>query len=43
MGCSGMYNLSGSGLLSIAYVEVGVSGTGTFNQSGGTNNGTRYT
>ena len=36
-GSSGIYNLSGSGVLS-AYTEyVGYLGTGTFNQSGGSN------
>ena len=41
-GAGGVYNLSGSGLLSLVGgsdvgVCVGYSGTGTFNQSGGTN------
>ena len=35
---SGSYSLSGSGLLSTVYQYVGYSGTGTFTQSGGTNN-----
>ena len=35
---SGGYSLSGSGLLSTVYQYVGYSGTGTFTQSGGTNN-----
>ncbi len=37
-GSSGAYNLSGSGLLSVAGISyVGYSGTGAFTQSGGTN------
>lgn len=36
-GAGGTYNLSGSGLLSASYENVGQSGTGTFTQSGGTN------
>ena len=36
--CSGIYSLSGASSLLVGGVEcVGVSGTGTFNQSGGTN------
>src|SRR5208282_2140832 len=36
---SGAYNLSGSGVLTAASTEyIGYSGTGTFTQSGGTNN-----
>ena len=37
-GSSGSYNLSGSGVLSAYDEYVGYSGTGTFTQSGGTNN-----
>ena len=37
-GSNGMYNLSGSGLLTAGSEYVGYSGTGTFTQSGGTNN-----
>ena len=36
-GSSGTYNLSGSGQLSAYYQFIGVNGTGTFSQSGGTN------
>ena len=36
-GGSGTYALSGSGLLSAGYEYIGVSGNGSFNQSGGTN------
>ena len=36
-GGSGTYNLSGNGLLSASYENVGYSGTGTFTQTGGTN------
>ena len=35
-GSTGTYNLSGTGLLVDNYGDVGESGTGTFNQSGGT-------
>ena len=37
-GSSGTYNLSGSGLLSAQGENVGLLGTGSFTQSGGTNN-----
>ncbi|MGO9113049.1 MAG: hypothetical protein ACLP9L_27775 [Thermoguttaceae bacterium] len=37
-GSSGTYNLSGNGQLSAPSEYVGYSGTGTFTQSGGTNN-----
>ncbi len=37
-GASGSYNLSGSGLLSTVYEYLGLSGVGSFTQSGGTNN-----
>ncbi len=36
-GSSGTYILSGSGQVSAVYEEVGIGGTGTFTQSGGTN------
>ena len=36
-GATGIYDLSGSGLLSASNQYVGYSGTGTFTQSGGTN------
>ena len=36
-GFPGIYNLSGSGQLSADYESIGVYGTGTFNQTGGTN------
>jgi len=35
-GSSGTYDLSGTGILSAAYEEIGNEGTGTFTQSGGT-------
>ena len=38
IGGSGTYNLSGNGLLSASGENVGMNGTGTFTQSGGTNN-----
>jgi T5SS/PEP-CTERM-associated repeat protein len=37
-GSKGTYNLSGTGIVSAPNEHVGYSGTGTFNQSGGTNN-----
>ena len=37
-GSSGSYTLSGSGVLSASMQDVGYSGTGTFIQTGGTNN-----
>ncbi len=39
-GTVGTYNLSGSGILSACIESIGSSGTGTFNQSGGTNTAT---